>query len=755
MALLEATGINALVITILTLLVALRAGRAVFAHLTHREPCGAWETLLFSLGLGLGLMSLATFFLAAVGLLYRPFFQGIFIVALVVSAPGLVKDFRSLPWKRTSRAASWLSYPVIAFLAGIVVVCLIAALAPETGFDALNYHLGTPRLYVANHGIVETENLAGYSHPLAVDMLYAFAWLVHSPLAAKLIHLAFGLLTAVGCWIFCKRYATPGSGSLAALLFLGSPIVMYLSQTAYADLGLAFFALLAVFAAFQWRESGLSHWILLAGIYSGLSLGAKYMGGTVVVVTLAIGMVALADAGQRRRVLRSLVLYCAVSLLVFAPWVIKNWILTGNPIAPALSNIIPTEGFSSPDYDRLVQLTRSWHGYSGSFLDWILTPWRQTFRTDIFHGSPGLVYLVLFPIALLLSWRDRWLRLLTLCVAVGYVFLLLSTATTRFFVLVFPWISILIAGSLWPRSEKQKAWGRQLLVLLSLVLVAVKLPWFSPLFGIPEPLILDTDKIRLFRCARERDEFLEAKALGPGGNQLYEYLDGLPEGTRILALTPVYQALTDHPVFMPPNSTPSSQMASAVIDLAKNATGVEDIELNISRPNLSCRFWMIHVSGSAPLTPDEARPRLFYIENHIPMEIAAWSVTLEPPGGVGRDVLVDLGAPSRVHRITLVDRSPRTAADYRVFGSPGWSRDKWQQVYEPDPPKQLLLEMLLPIPSAQPLLGLLAENRITHVVIGHHAGAEFLPEFFVRRHGIAQLAPVTSFGNYEVLVVTR
>ncbi len=745
MELLEATGLNALIITTLTLLLALRAGRIVLSRLLRQDSSDPFETLLFSIGLGLGSISFVTFLLGAIGLLYRPFFRGIFVVALAASIPGLIRDFRSLPRKPTPRASFWFSYPVIAFLAGIAVICLLAALAPETGFDALNYHLGTPRLYIANHRIVETVNLAGYSHPLAVDMLYVFAWLVHSCLAAKLVHLAFGLLTAGGCWIFCRRYAAPGSGPLAALLFLAAPIVMFLCQSAYADLGLAFFALLALFAVFRWLDSGLRHWILLAGVYSALSLGAKYMGAAVVVVTLAIGLVSLVAAKERRRLLVDLSLYSVVTLLVFAPWLIKNWILSGNPVAPALSGLIPTRGFGSPDYERLVQLTRSWHGYPGNFLDWILLPWRQTFRPDIFHGSPGFAYVVLFPVAVVLSWRNRWLRLMTACVAVGYVFLLLGTATTRFFVLVFPWISILIAGALWP--EKRPAWGRQVLVLLSLVLVVVKLPWFAGLGGIPEPLLLDTAKIKVFLSARERDQFLDAKALGPRGNELYRYLEDLPKGTRILALTPVYQALTDHEVFMTPNSTPSSEMTSAAIELAKTGMGLKDIELGITGSDLSARFWKIQLNGFTPLTPDEAHPRLFYIENGIPMEIAVYGITLRPPEQGAQEVVVDLGAPSRVERITLLNREYRRARDYQVFGCPGWSENEWQQV-------PVSVTFHPPHGCRECLLNMLARNRITHIVLGHHAGADFLPEFYVNRRPLPALRPVRSFGEYEVLAVS-
>ncbi len=747
MGLLEATGISALIITLLILLVALRFGRIVFSRLACNESCDPWEIAFFSVGLGLGMISFATFVLGAVGLLYRPIFEAAFVVALAVSIPGLVRDFRSLRREINPHASSWLSIPVIGLLVGVAVVCLLAALAPETGFDALNYHLGTPRLYIANHRIVEATNLAGYSHPLAIDMLYMFAWLIHSSLTAKLVHLAFGLLTAAGCWIFCRRYAVPGSGSLAALLFLASPIVMYLCQSAYVDLGLAFFALLVVFAGFRWLESGQRRWILLGGVYSGLSLGAKYMGAAVVVATLAIILAGLSSKQRRRQAMVDLCLYGAVTALVFAPWIIKNWLMTGNPFAPALANLIPTRGFSSPDYDRLVQLTRTWHGYSGSLVDWILIPWRQTFRPDIFHGSPGFVYLLLFPVAVVLSWKDRWLRLMAVCVVVGYLFLLLGTATTRFFVLVFPWISILIAGALWPRAGKRTAWIKPFLVLLALVLIVVKLPWFSGLWATPEPLILDTAKIRVFRTAGERDEFLEAKALGPGGNQFYEYLNALPGGTRILALTPVYQALTNHEVFMPPNSTPSSEMASAAIDLAKIERGLDDIELAISRPGLFGRLWKIQLNSSGTLlTPDETHPRLFYIENRIPMEVAAWGVTLRPSQGAVQEIDVDLGAPCKVERIILLNREHNT--DYRVFGSPGWSKDKWQ-------PIATEVSVQKPKASSEHLLSLLAENRITHVVIGHHAGAEFLPEYFVKSHALPALTPAKSFGDYEVLVVER
>ncbi|RPI26653.1 MAG: phospholipid carrier-dependent glycosyltransferase [Acidobacteria bacterium] len=754
MQFLEATGINALLIVILTLLVALRLGRALVSRLSLGETAVTLEILLFAEGLGLGAISLLTLLLGALGLLYPAVFRVALGIGLAVSLRGLIRDFRLLRAggpRDAIRRITWLVYPVIALLAGIVAICLLAALAPETGFDALNYHLGTPRLYIANHRVVETVNLAGYSHPLAVDMLYVATWLVHSPLAAKLVHFVLGLLTAAGCWLFCRRYSVPGSGLLAALLFLGSPVVMFLSQSAYIDLGLAFFALLAVFAWFRWLESGMRHWIVLAGIYTGLSLGAKYMGVTVLVVGLFLLAWAFISPSFPKLRPTDFFLYCAVAFLVFAPWLIKNVVLTGNPLAPALSDAIPTKGFGPPDYARLVQLTRSWHGYSGTLLDWVAIPWRQTFRPDVFHGDPGLVYLFVLPFALGLGWRNRWLRLLAGAAALGYFFLLLGTATTRFFVLIFPWMSILVAAGVWPSAEREggrrAGWLRGALVLACLILVVLKLPWFAALWPTPEPLILDTAKIRLFRSQDDRDQFLESRVTGLGGGHLYKYLNGLPKGSRILALTPVYQALTDHEVFMPPNSTPSSAMAASAMELAKKQTGYRDVEINLRRPGPTGRFWKVRLSGCPGYTPDETHPRLFYLENSIAREVAVYGVTRRELAQ-GQEVVVDLGAPRRVERFTFLSRCDK-AFKCRVFGSAGWSRENWHEV-----PASANLQDPRAV-RAQDLLDLLSRNRITHVALGHHGGAGFLAEFYVDNAGLPDLKPVRQFEGYEVLEVTQ
>jgi len=751
--LLEATGINALLVTVLTLLVALRLGQILLARLAPCELRVTPEVSLLSLGLGLGAMSLLTLALGVAGLFYRPLFQLLLLAGVVASAPRLTRDLVS--WLQENRGVerpsrTWVFYPAAALLIGIVLICLVAALAPETGFDALNYHLGIPRLYMANHGVVETSNLAVFSYPLGVDMLFLFAWLVHSPVAAKLVHFAFGLLTAAGCWVFLKRLGAPHGGVLAALLFLGSPVVMYLSHSAYIDLGLAFFSLLALIALFRWLETGLSHWSVLAGIYAGLSLSAKYTGFTTFLVGAALMAWTLFGSSRRKARRSDLVLYGIAAFLVFSPWLVKNLIQTGNPVSPLFADLIPTRAIGGAEYNQAVQLIRSWHGYAGTLFDWISVPWLQTFRPDVFHGSPGAAYLVLLPVALVIGWRDRRLRILAGCIAVGYVFLVVGTLTTRFFVLLFPWISVLVAAGIWPRQndhERSVRWAKAGLVLTCLVLVAAKLPWFNSLWVTPQPLTLDTAKIRFFRTAQERDDFLEKQVTGPGGAEFYSYLNGLKPGARILALTPVYQALTDHRVFMPPNSKPSSEMALAAIELAKKGKGLSDVELTPLGTNLASRFWKVRLEDGSPYWPDETRLRPFFIEKGVPIEVAVYRMTqLERDGAI--EVVLDLGAPRKVERFTLLSRARSRPPTYRLFSSPGWSASRWREV------AINVREVSSPV-SEEVLCELLSDHQITHVVLGYHPGAQFLPQFYVDERALSWLIPVKSLEGYEVLEVRR
>ena len=455
---------------------------------------------------------------------------------------------------------------------------------------------------------------------------------------------------------------------------------MFLCQSAYADLGLAFFALLAVFAVFRWLEPGLRQWIVAGRRLLGSEPGAKYMGAARRREPGDRVVLAWAPPANDAAILVDPASTARVTALVFAPWIIKNWVMSGNPLSPALANLIPTRGFSSPDYDRLVQLTRTWHGYPGGLLDWILIPGGRPFVPTSFTAVRDL--------PTWLSFRSRSFSPGGIAGSGSWLFAwpLDTDSAARHCddALLCPGFPLDQHRDCRARSGREQEANRvgagKSCVVCRLALIAMKLPWFAGLWRNTGAAGSRYGQIQSVRFLTRTRAVFGSEGFRPGRKSTLQV--SRHPALKAPASSPLrlfIRRLTDHEVFMPPNSTPSSQMADAAIELARNGTGVFNIELNILRPNLSCRFWKIRMTGSRPFTPDELHPRLFYIENGIPMEISPWSVRPSESTGAAREVLVDLGAASKVERIT-VNRGPIIVADYRVFGSPGSSEDKWQEV---------------------------------------------------------------------------
>lgn len=749
--LLDASGALALLVVGLFVLVAWQLGDVVLSRLMRRVVTRDLERFLLSTALGLGIVAYATFAAASLHLLSRWGFRSAFVIALGFAALRLswLRRANALERPTPGPRGSWLIWPVGLTLGFIVVVCLLGGLSPETEFDALNHHLGTVRLYLREGGFVRTPSMAWSSHPFTVQMLFAASWLVYSQLATKLMHFALGMLAAAGCFLFCRRHVSTGSGVLAALLFLGCPMVTYLSATAYVDLGLALFATLSVYAFYNWLVCGLRPWAVLAGTFAGLALGSKYFGGTVVVASAVTFCIfawrARKEAATRRR-LADFALYLVIAAAVFAPWLVKNYALVGNPISPFLAEVIPTLDYSAQHAREFSQYSASWKGYAGSLVDFLKTPWFLTFRPDLFDGSIGPAYFFLFPFALVLGWRRRAIRFVSICVVAGYLLQIVATRNVRYYVVLFPWLSIAIAGAVWPavKDGRLGAVARRALVVVAVALVVLQLPWFSGLWPGPAVLTLNPDHLRLFRTQSERDAFFEPRCLGNQGREFYQYLEGLPPKSGVLALTPVYQSQTDQTIFMAPNSSVATDLSFQAIHLAQREQGLDNVRLEPETREMR-RFWRVDIHAEPPsLPPDEVQPRLFIVERGVTIEIGGFGVRREESGDAIR-VLIDLHKPRKLDLITFVSKRRERPTEYRLWEAD--SADRWREAET-----RLSIERP-PGVTAEQFLSACSEYGVSYVVLGHHPGALFLLDYFLRESD-NRMRRVRTIGGYQVIELT-
>src|SRR3569832_2356059 len=90
-------------------------------------------------------------------------------------------------------------------------------------------------------------------------------------------------------------------------------------------------AILAFEASDEGRERGP---LLLSAVFMGLALGTKYYAGLLAVLLV----LRLAWRGR----LKEAVLHAAVAGALFAPRLLKNWLLVGNPVFPFLYKVFPS-----------------------------------------------------------------------------------------------------------------------------------------------------------------------------------------------------------------------------------------------------------------------------------------------------------------------------------------------------------------------------------------------------------------------------
>jgi len=372
----------------------------------NRPDRGGFVLPIYHIGFLLGGVSLLLFFMGQAGLLSVAVLS---LVAILTSAALIVII---IVWFRSADSQGggrwWIAASLILFVALLLPLLIL----PPTSRDALIVHLALPKLFLQAGEMIEIPFMSFSYIPLNTDLLYMIPLSLGSEAAAKLIHLAFALLTALLICSYLSEKAGRGYGVIGLFIYLTTPIVINLSTTAYIDLSLTFYTTLALMALLKWREEGYAtRWLLYSAAATGLALGAKYS-ALVVLLILSLSVVFIYSRGTRDQggAIKAALLYLAVALLIFSPWMIRNVILMGNPIYPLaegffhggasggtgglhitkLSPLLMRKLLYGEDlwYILLIPLRIFWEGQDGShrYFDGLLNPCYLIFIPLAFAG---------------------------------------------------------------------------------------------------------------------------------------------------------------------------------------------------------------------------------------------------------------------------------------------------------------------------------------------------------------------------------
>jgi hypothetical protein len=240
---------------------------------------------------------------------------------------------------------------------------------PPTATDAIIHHLAIPKLWILNGGLYEIKWSVFSYYPMNVDLLYLIPLYFHNDIIPNFIHMGFGIGTSWLIFLYLSNNFSRAGGLLGVLVFLSTPIVLRMSTVAYVDLGLTFFTTAGILAYLHWRNNGYNEnkWLFISAIAMGLALGTKY-NALIAWFFLMLGIIFFYSRDKKTQwpAVRYGGIFFLISLLIFSPWLIKNLILTGNPLFPLFTGFFSTN-VNSIASDGNIYSVVSGDAYMGMF----------------------------------------------------------------------------------------------------------------------------------------------------------------------------------------------------------------------------------------------------------------------------------------------------------------------------------------------------------------------------------------------------
>jgi len=229
---------------------------------------------------------------------------------------------------------------LLVLLAALIVSIIILSWVPPVSRDALTHHLAIPKLYLTHGGIYEIPHLEFSYYPMNINLLYLLPLYCGNDIVPKFIHFSFALLTAGLIFNYLFKRLDLFYALLGALFFLSLPLIVKLSITVYVDLGLIFFSTASIIFILKWIESRFKlKYLIISACWCGLALGTKYNGLVVwFLLTLLVPFVYVRRGPgggiNQGKAAGYAAIFMAVALLIFSPWMIRNYKWKQNPIYP-------------------------------------------------------------------------------------------------------------------------------------------------------------------------------------------------------------------------------------------------------------------------------------------------------------------------------------------------------------------------------------------------------------------------------------
>ncbi len=378
------------------------------------------------------------------------------------------------------------------------ILFLFFTLLPSYERDEILYHLAIPKFLIVNN--FSTPDFSHFFYYPILPSLFNFVALyLKLPVITHVLHL---LMFVATLYLVTTEIKHKNSFYITLILLTLQPVLRF-SYTAYADFYMLFFVTASFILIKRWFEGGNNFNLYLSALCCGLGLNTKY---NMLVMALMFYFLVLWLAYEKHRSVKKTIffglIYTGISVTLFIPHLLKNYLLTNNPLYPLLGNIFHSNNPFA--FENVSHFVFRKYFYDENIFQILLTPLMVFFygKENNIQYFDGVLnpFFAIFPVIAIFAIKKKEYTLYFLFGWLyNYFVLFLEPVSARFLLPSVPIFAIVTAEGLSRinLSEKKVA----LLVLPFLL--------FNFYFGGKH--IVDKDKWLYLIGKMSKDEFLERK----------------------------------------------------------------------------------------------------------------------------------------------------------------------------------------------------------------------------------------------------
>ena len=357
---------------------------------------GPLEKIVAGFGAGVAVLNVVLFALGLARMLYPAVFLLLLIPPVIFlrdEVRNIFNDFRLLgrSWADAASARNPVAGVAVVFAFVAMICALMVALAPSTAFDSLAFHLPLVQYYAANHALRSVPGIDYSFYPQAMELVWTVAYALGGPPAAQLTSAMFFAVFLLLLLRLARECGLDQGTSVAGAAFAATlPFVHWSGSVMKNDLAMAFFEGLALLAFLRWSDGAGFRWIAAGTFFLTQAFGIKLVA---LFGALPLAILFGYAAWHEKRRWRAAGALAGMFLLFGTCWPVRDYFLTGNPVAP--ENMGVAVGQHMSKRSPLERIERD-----------LEAPWQLVFNGEDFFESPlpnpaGILFFAFAPLAIL------------------------------------------------------------------------------------------------------------------------------------------------------------------------------------------------------------------------------------------------------------------------------------------------------------------------------------------------------------------